>query len=195
MYIKLINGVPKRYTLTDLRRDNPGTSFPSEISAYALAEYGLLPLQAAPQPAYNNATQRLVEDDPAEQAGTWTQTWKVVPRPLDEVRSEKLAELDRAYDSAIQQPIVYMGHTFQADTDSQDTLTKTLTTLNAVGNVPPGFAWWTADNIAVPMTLAELNGLAMAMLNRGWAAFQNKQAKKEAVRNAQTVDDVNNVVW
>jgi hypothetical protein len=117
------------------------------------------------------------------------------PKPIEQAKAEKLAELDRAYDAAIQQAITYMGHTFQSDTNSQDTLTKTLTTLNAVGNVPTGFAWWAADNIAVPMTLAELNGLAMAMLNQGWVAFQNKQAKKAAVRNAQTVDDVNSVVW
>jgi hypothetical protein len=117
------------------------------------------------------------------------------PKPIEQAKAEKLTELESAYDSAIQQPISYMGHTFQADADSQDILTKTLTALNAVGNVPTGFAWWDADNIAVSMTLAELNGLAMAMLNQGWAAFQNKQAKKALVRSAQTVDDVNSVVW
>lgn len=117
------------------------------------------------------------------------------PKPLAQVQAEKLAEIDRAYDAAVQQPVAYMGTTFQADYDSQATLTKTLTALTPLGAVPPGFSWWDADNNAVPMTLAELAGLAAMMLNQGWVAFQNKQAKKQAARDAQTVDDVNAVVW
>jgi hypothetical protein len=114
---------------------------------------------------------------------------------LSEAIAEKLAQLERAYETAVQQPVTYMGTTFQADTASQEILTKTLTALNPLGGVPQGFAWWAMDNSAVPMTLAELNGLAMAMLTQGWAAFQHKQAKKEAARDAQTVDDVNAVEW
>ena len=53
---------------------------------------------------------------------------------------------------------------------------------------------WTNNN-AVAMTLAELNGLAMAMLTQGWAAFQHKQAKKQDARDAQTVEAVNAVEW
>jgi hypothetical protein len=88
-----------------------------------------------------------------------------------------------------------MGHVFQADSASQDILTKTLTSLNAVGAVPDGFAWWDISNAPVPMTLAQLNGLAFAMLARGWEAFQHKQALKEAVRSAQIVDDVEIITW
>jgi hypothetical protein len=114
---------------------------------------------------------------------------------LEQARASKLRQLESAYETATQQPVAYMGTTFQADKDSQEILTKTLTSLNPAGGVPPGFAWWDADNNAVPMTLAELNGLAMVMLTQGWAAFQNKQAKKEAARLAQTVESVNLVEW
>lgn len=114
---------------------------------------------------------------------------------VEQARARKLAQLDAAYDAAVQQPVAYMGTTFQADYASQEILTKTLTSLNPVGGVPQGFAWWDAENNAVPMTLAELNGLAMAMLTQGWAAFQHKQAKKATVRDAQTVEAANSVVW
>lgn len=117
------------------------------------------------------------------------------PKPLAQVKAEKLAQLEADYDAACQQSVAYMGTTFQADYGSQDILTKTLTSLIPAGGVPQGFAWWAMDNSAVPMTLAELNGLAMAMLTQGWAAFQNKQAKKAAARAAQTVEAVNAVTW
>ena len=116
-------------------------------------------------------------------------------KPIAQVRAEKLAQLERAYENAVQQPVAYMDTTFQADNDSQTILTKTLTSLNPFGGVPPGFAWWDSANNAVPMTLAELNGLAMAMLTQGWGAFQHKQAKKEAARDAPTVEAVNAVEW
>jgi hypothetical protein len=119
----------------------------------------------------------------------------IPPKPISQARTEKLAQLERAYETAVQQPVAYMGTTFQADSGSQEILTKTLTSLNPAGGVPPGFAWWDTDNNAVPMTLTELNGLAMAMLTQGWTAFQHKQTKKEAARSAQTVDDVNAVEW
>lgn len=119
----------------------------------------------------------------------------VPPVPLAAVKEAKIAEIEEAYQQAIQQPISYMGHVFQADSASQDILTKTLTSLNAVGAVPDGFAWWDISNVPVPMTLAQLNGLAFAMLARGWESFQHKQALKDAARAAQTVADVEAVAW
>jgi len=119
----------------------------------------------------------------------------VTPKSLEQVRADKLAELETAYETTVQQSVAYMGTTFQAGNASQEILTKTLTSLNPVGGTPQGFAWWDAANNAVPMTLAELNGLAMAMLTQGWAAFQNKQAKKAAARAATTVDDISAVLW
>jgi hypothetical protein len=128
-------------------------------------------------------------------AGNSPLPMEVPPVPLAAVKEAKIAEIEEAYQQAIQQPLSYMGHVFQADSGSQDTLTKTLTSLNAVGSVPDGFAWWDISNAPVSMTLTQLNGLAFAMLARGWGAFQHKQALKEAVRSAQTVDDVEIITW
>lgn len=114
---------------------------------------------------------------------------------MELVRSTKLTQMEVAYAAAIQQPVSYMGTTFQSDTESQSILTSTLVALNAAGAVPPGFGWWDINNIKVPMTLPELNGLAGAMLAQGWEAFQNKQAKKDAARAATTIDQVNSVIW
>ena len=113
---------------------------------------------------------------------------------LEQTQSAKLRESEAAYQAAITAPITYMGTTFQADTGSQDTLAKTLTTLNASGAVPPGFTWWDEANNAVPMNLAQLTGLAGVMLERGWTAFANKQAKKDQVNAATTVEQVDSVV-
>jgi hypothetical protein len=84
-----------------------------------------------------------------------------------------------------------MATSFQADSASQDVLTKSL----APGSVPTGFAWLDANNVAVPMTFVQLQGLAGAMLAQGWAAFQNLQTRKIAVRDATTVAQVQAIIW
>ena len=43
MHIKLTNGTPTKYTLGQLHRDNPYTSFPKIISDELLASYDVYP--------------------------------------------------------------------------------------------------------------------------------------------------------
>ena len=117
----------------------------------------------------------------------------IKPKPLSEVKAEKIAQIEAAYIVAMQQPVTYMGTTFQADAASQDILTKTLVTLNATGSVPAAFWWRDANNNNVAMSLAELNGLAGAMLNQGWAAFQTRVARKDAVTAATSTAEVDAV--
>ena len=114
-------------------------------------------------------------------------------KPLSEVKAEKIAQIEAAYSTAMQQDVSYMGTTFQTDTASQDILTKTLVTLNATGSVPAAFWWRDANNNNVAMSLAELNGLAGAMLNQGWAAFQTRVARKDAVTAATSTAEVDAV--
>jgi hypothetical protein len=126
----------------------------------------------------------------------------ITPLPIDNfviTAEQKLAQaqltqivkLRTAYIAAIQLPVVYMGSTFQADSDSQDILTKCL----VAGSVPIGFYWLDVNNVQVPMTFAQLQGLATTMLAQGQIAFTKLQDKKTAVRAALTVADVQAVVW
>ncbi len=110
---------------------------------------------------------------------------------LIKAQSAKLAELSAAYDATIQQPVAYMGTTFQADEASQSMLTKRL----APGSVPVGFFWLDANNAQILMTYAQLQGLAAAMLVQGQAAFTRLQSLKVQVRSATTLDGVAVVTW
>ncbi len=116
----------------------------------------------------------------------------IYPSPtLEQVRIEHIGTLYAAYNAAIQLPVAYMATTFQADNASQDVLTKCL----VADSVPTGFYWLDANNAQVPMTFAQLQGLAGVMLAQGQAAFAKLQAKKTAVRDATTVAAVQAVVW
>lgn len=110
---------------------------------------------------------------------------------LPQVQSERIAILSNAYNTAIQVPVAYMGATFQADDASQSVLTKVL----VAGSVPAGFAWLDANNTPVNMTYAQLQGLAVAMLAQGQAAFVKLQTLKSQVRAATTVIKAQAIVW
>jgi hypothetical protein len=71
MYIKLTNGQPEKYTIGQLRRDNPQTSFPKNIPDSVLADYNMFPLVSTPRPEADVVT----EETPALNNGQWVQTW------------------------------------------------------------------------------------------------------------------------
>jgi hypothetical protein len=114
---------------------------------------------------------------------------------LPQAQAAQIALLTADYQAAISQPVAYMSTTFQADPDSQMLLNKVLTALTPTGAVPSGFGWLDAGNNLVAMTLAQLQGLAAAMMTQGWAAFQHLQTLKAEVRAATTVSQVQAIVW
>jgi len=90
MHITLKNDVPERYSIGQLRRDNPQTSFPAEIPDATLAEYSVYPLAATPMPAYDPETQRVSEGLAELVDGVWMQAWVVTDLTPEEL-AERLA--------------------------------------------------------------------------------------------------------
>lgn len=128
-------------------------------------------------------------DSPA----TWSgKAW--VP-DVSAIRVAKLADLQAAYAATIVVDVSYMGTTFQADMDSQNTLCKVLAALSGAGAVPSGFYWVDTSNAKIAMTLPQLQGLAGAMMTQGWAAFRKLQDLKTSARAASTKAAIDNIAW
>lgn len=86
MYIKVTNGAyEKPYSIGQLRKDNPNTSFPKYPTDALLAEWGVYPVAAASQPSHNPSTEKAVEDTPIKSSGGWQQAWRVVGRSAEEI--------------------------------------------------------------------------------------------------------------
>lgn len=58
--LRIINGQPQKYSITQLRSDNPNTSFPADPSDDLLATYDVYPYSIA-DVTYDPLTQRKVE--------------------------------------------------------------------------------------------------------------------------------------
>lgn len=114
---------------------------------------------------------------------------------LAQAKADNNIQLTAAYAAAIQADVSYMGATFQADTDSVTKLIQVLAAMTPVGATPTGFYWVDTANNRVAMTLAQVQGLAQAIMGQGWAAFQNLQNKKASVGSATSVSAVQAIVF
>jgi hypothetical protein len=91
MHIKLTNGIPEKYSIGELRRDNPQTSFPRSMSDANLAAWDVYPVVPVTPPEFNPYTQRREELTPTRVSGKWTQRWQVSALSVQE-RDAILAE-------------------------------------------------------------------------------------------------------
>ncbi len=94
MYVKISNGAVEQYpyTLGDLRRDNPNTSFPKRVNAELLTGYGMYPVTRLPVPTYNKRTQ-FVQDQatPVLNDGVWEVGYDILSNT-----DEQITEYDNA---------------------------------------------------------------------------------------------------
>ncbi len=119
---------------------------------------------------------------------------------LAQAQATQIATLSASYAAAVAQPVAYtskggVSKDFDADPASVTTLQSALAGYTPAGAVPAGFYWVASDNTQVAFTLADLQGLAQALLAQGWAAFQKLQTLKAQVAAATTVAAVEAVVW
>lgn len=96
MYILATNQVAKTYpyTIGELRRDNPNTSFPKKPTEATLASWDVYPVANVDSPAFSHATQNLTEGDPVLVAGQWQQTWVITEATPEEVSQRAAQQAD-----------------------------------------------------------------------------------------------------
>lgn len=96
MYALIEKGVVARYpySVVDLCRANPGTSFPSQPSDALLAEWGMQKVAQVQRPE-ENYTNNVVETTPQNINGVWTQVWSVTSASDDELAERTQRQEDQ----------------------------------------------------------------------------------------------------
>jgi hypothetical protein len=85
-YIKLTDGVPEFYSIDQLRRDNPNTSFPDTINPETLEEFDVYYFKSVPAPQIDNKTHEYTKTVNLVD-GEWTEVWVITELPLDQATS------------------------------------------------------------------------------------------------------------
>jgi hypothetical protein len=111
LLVKTSNGQVEQfpYTLVDLRRDNPQTSFPKKIGDAILASYGIFHVMPDAQPDYDNLVQTVVRDPEPNnnetavnentgetyKTGRWVIGYTVENKPQDQAETNVRNKRDR----------------------------------------------------------------------------------------------------
>ena len=100
MYVKVTNGAVDQYpyTVGDLRRDNPNTSFPKRPNDDLLADWGVYPVTINDTPSIDERTQTFaIEDAPTLSDGSWSIGYTVSSKTADEITAydEQMAATNR----------------------------------------------------------------------------------------------------
>ena len=85
MHLKLTNGVPAKYTLGQLRRDNPQTSFPKSVPDDLLASYDVYPYTRPNIPVFDGLSHYLTDGAFEQDAGgNWSLPYVVDKLPQEQ---------------------------------------------------------------------------------------------------------------
>lgn len=93
MYIKVTNGVVEKYpySIGELRRDNPQTSFPAKPSDECLADWGVFPVKYVPEPIVDY-TKNVIQKTPIQENDSWVQVWEILDASPEEIQSRTEAQ-------------------------------------------------------------------------------------------------------
>lgn len=83
------------YSIGDLRKANPDTSFPKNPTDELLAGYNVFPVADTPEPEYNRLLQTLEEGSPQFNGGQWARQWIVRDATAEEIawRAEQIQQV------------------------------------------------------------------------------------------------------
>jgi hypothetical protein len=96
LYLKLTNGQPEKYSIGQLRRDNPNTSFPKNPTESRLAEWSVYPYTQPAQPEIDPLTATVVEGSFEQDAGgNWILPWVVQQLSVEDAGNNVRARRDR----------------------------------------------------------------------------------------------------
>ena len=106
MYVKITSGTVDTYpySVGQLRRDNPQTSFPKQIPSEMLEAYGVHSVTVTDIPSFDKRTQKVTQSEtPALVDGVWTLAWTTTSKTAEETATydAQLADSNRVKRNAL----------------------------------------------------------------------------------------------
>ena len=146
--LKLIDGVPSKYSESRLKRDNPNVSFPRPLNDRVLADFDCYTYTIDPKPDYNPTLQNLSPVFELKADG-WVQGWTVVDIDEDNAKSRLKNQITSDRWDKEQGGVEWLDSNFDlwrinTDSNGQQKMTSVLTMLTA-DPTSTGYANWKMD--------------------------------------------------
>lgn len=147
------------------------------------------PPQPTPRPVNTTDIQPIGLHDPKWDGVKWVEN-KSITALLDIEKQAKINELNMEYDMANDLDVSYMGNTFAGKPKDRTIISEIL----SIGSVPTGFYFRSATNVDVPMTYAQLQGLAKVILTKNQSNFVKRSTLKKKILAAVDLATLNTIV-
>jgi hypothetical protein len=125
IYALIINEevVTYPYTISNLKKDNPGVSFPSTIPSSVLEEYNVKEVSLTAYPVCNNATQKVIANGCVfnSNSNNWETSWSVVNLTLSDTQNV-LQEKELEVRAERNEKLVHCDWTQLSDTSANSVL-------------------------------------------------------------------------
>lgn len=109
---------------------------------------------------------------------------------LNELKKQKLNELENVKTQAENADILYKDKYYQADNKAKELLTQSLVIFSSVGTVPENFVWKSSDNSLNAFSLDDLKNLSLLIAQRTQKLTSKYWAYKEQIKNANTKEEL-----
>jgi len=192
MFVKVTNGTIDQYpyTVGDLRRDNPNTSFPKQVPEDTMADFGMYPVGYAAAPDYNPDTHRIQNSNMPELVdGKWTLTKTVVeltPEQLEDRKAQKKRQIKERRDKAISAGATINGMSVATDDLSQQRITGAA--LAATVDNTTTIKWKLPDDTFVTLDATQIIGIAQGVRAHVQACFDREAELLAAVEAGEVYD-------
>jgi len=146
--LKLINEVPKPYSESRLKQDNPNVSFPNPLNDAVLVIYDCYSYTIDPKPEYNSTLQYVQQKFEQRDAG-WVQAWDVIDFEENTAKNRLKSQITSDRWDKEQAGVEWLDENFDlwrigTDENSQVKMTSVLAMLNADPS-STGYASWKMD--------------------------------------------------
>jgi len=146
--LKLTNGVPKPYSESRLKQDNPNVSFPNPLNDAVLVIYDCYSYTIDPKPEYNSTLQYVQQKFEQRDAG-WVQAWDVIDFEENTAKNRLKSQITSDRWDKEQAGVEWLDENFDlwrigTDENSQVKMTSVLAMLNADPS-STGYASWKMD--------------------------------------------------
>ena len=147
--LKLTNGVPKPYSESRLKQDNPNVSFPNPLNDRVLVDFNCYTYTIDPKPTYNKVLQYVKTKFEQRYEGWWVQAWDVIDFEEDAAKSRLKSQITSDRWDKEQAGVEWLDENFDlwriaTNENSQVKMTSVLSMLTADPS-STGYASWKMD--------------------------------------------------
>lgn len=120
---------------------------------------------------------------------------KPEPEPtLDELKSQKRAEINYVRDRTEQGGFEYLGKTFDSDQISAQRISMAAQAM-ALADDTAKITWTCQDNTTIDLNKTQLVGMVAALAEWSNTCHQKATALKAKIEAAQTAEELENITW